>query len=135
MSKQTLEATQEGKELLAIEELSQQLEGYFRDIEHMRRENYLFESYFMRLEKDYAKNDEEDRKRNKDKKKEERRGAMHLTPEEKYEIAQQEAESLKETIEKGRVKSDAILETLRAILEETDMAIAEIRKDAYDFQR
>jgi len=42
---------------------------------------------------------------------------------------------LKETIEKGRIKSDAILETLRAILEETDMAIAEIRKDAYDFQR
>lgn len=135
MSKQTLEATQEGKELLAIEELSQQLEGYFRDIEHMRRQNYLFESYFMRLEKDYARNDEDDRKRNKDKKKEEKRGVMHLTPEEKYQIAQQEAESLKETIEKGRVKSDAILETLRAILEETDMAIAEIRKDAYDFQR
>ena len=70
MSKQTLEATQEGKELLAIEELSQQLEGYFRDIEHMRRENYLFESYFMRLEKDYTKNDEEDKRKNKDKKKE-----------------------------------------------------------------
>jgi len=27
------------------------------------------------------------------------------------------------------------LETLRAILEETDMAITEIRKDAFDFQR
>jgi hypothetical protein len=33
------------------------------------------------------------------------------------------------------VKSDAALETLKAILEETDMSIAEIRKDAYDFQR
>lgn len=51
MSKRELEATQEGKELLAIEELSQQLEGYFKDIEHLRRENYLFESYYMRLEK------------------------------------------------------------------------------------
>lgn len=101
----------------------------------MRRENYLFESYFMRLEKEYAKNEEEDRRRQKDKKKEEKKVALHLTPEEKYEIAQQEAEALKETIEKGRIKSDAILETLRAILEETDMAIAEIRKDAYDFQR
>jgi hypothetical protein len=38
-----------------------------------------------------------------------------LTPEEKYEIAQQEAEALKDTIEKGRIKSDAILETLRVI--------------------
>lgn len=32
-----------------------------------------------------------------------------LSPEEKYEIAQQEAEALKDTIEKGRIKSDAIL--------------------------
>jgi ABC-type Zn2+ transport system substrate-binding protein/surface adhesin len=110
------------------------LESYFKDIEHMRRENYLFESYFMRLEKEYAKNDEDDKKK-KDKKKEEKKVNLYLTPEEKYEIAQQEAEALKETIEKGRIKSDAILETLRAILEETDMAIAEIRKDAYDFQR
>jgi len=40
----------------------------------------------------------------------------NLTPEEKYEIAQQEAEALKDTIEKGRIKSDAILETLRVIV-------------------
>lgn len=110
------------------------MESYFKDIEHMRRENYLFESYFMRLEKEYAKNEDDDKKK-KDKKKEEKKVNLYLTPEEKYEIAQQEAEALKETIEKGRIKSDAILETLRAILEETDMAIAEIRKDAYDFQR
>lgn len=89
----------------------------------------------MRLEKEYAKSEEEDKRRQKDKKKEEKKVSLNLSPEEKYEIAQQEAEALKETIEKGRIKSDAILETLRAILEETDMAIAEIRKDAYDFQR
>lgn len=34
----------------------------------MRRENYLFDSYHSRLEKEYAKNDEDDKKR-KDKKK------------------------------------------------------------------
>ena len=38
---------------------------------------------------------------------------MTLTPEEKYQIAQQEAEALKDTIDKGKVKSAAILETLR----------------------
>jgi len=51
-----------------------------------------------------------------------------LTPEEKYEIAQSESDALKKNIEEGRIKSDSILETLRAILEETDMAITEIRK-------
>ena len=53
MSKRALEAMQEGKELLAIEELSQQLETYFKESEHLKRENFLFESYYMRLEKDY----------------------------------------------------------------------------------
>jgi uncharacterized membrane protein YkoI len=75
----------------------------------MRRENYLFESYFMRLEKEFASNEEEVRNKPKDKKKEEKKGNLYLSPEEKYEIAQQEAEALKETIEKGRIKSDAIL--------------------------
>lgn len=80
MSKRELQATQEGKELLAIEELSQQLEGYFKDIEHMRRENYLFESYFMRLEKEYANSEEDDKKKIKDKKKEEKKGSLYLSP-------------------------------------------------------
>jgi hypothetical protein len=44
-----------------------------------------------------------------------------------------ESEALKKNIDEGRIKSDGILETLRAILEETDMAITEIRKDAFDF--
>jgi len=56
-----------------------------------------------------------------------------LTCDEKYEIANLEAEALKKNIDEGRMKSDGILETLRAILEETDMAITEIRKDAFEF--
>ena len=60
---------------------------------------------------------------------------MLLTNEEKYDIAQFESEALKKNIDEGRIKSDSILETLRCILEETDMSITEIRKDAFDFQR
>ena len=36
-----------------------------------------------------------------------------LTNEEKYEIANFESEILKKNIDEGRIKSDAILETLR----------------------
>ena len=36
-----------------------------------------------------------------------------MSNEEKYEIANYEAEILKKNIEEGRIKSDAILETLR----------------------
>lgn len=60
---------------------------------------------------------------------------MELTKAEKYEIASFESEALKKNIDEGRIKSDSILETLRAILEETDMSITAIRKDAFEFQR
>jgi hypothetical protein len=42
---------------------------------------------------------------------------------------------LKKNIEDGRDKSESLLERLKAILEGTDMSIAEIRKEAFDFGR
>ena len=38
-------------------------------------------------------------------------------------------------IEDGRKKSEELLETLRAVLEETDLSIAEIKREAYEFKR
>ncbi len=58
-----------------------------------------------------------------------------LTPEQKYEIANAELETLKLSIESGRDCSEALLERLKAILEGTDLTIAEIRKEAFDFGR
>jgi hypothetical protein len=46
-----------------------------------------------------------------------------------------ELETLKNNIEEGREKSETLLERLKAILEGTDLAIAEIRKEAFDFGR
>jgi hypothetical protein len=42
---------------------------------------------------------------------------------------------LKENITEGRDKSETLLERLKAILEGTDLSIAEIRKEAFDFGR
>jgi hypothetical protein len=61
--------------------------------------------------------------------------ARKLTPEQKYEIANSELETLKTSIESGRECSEALLERLKAILEGTDLTIAEIRKEAFDFGR
>jgi hypothetical protein len=46
-----------------------------------------------------------------------------LSPEEKYDIATSESDALKQNIEQGKLQSDSILETLRAVLDETDMSI------------
>lgn len=58
-----------------------------------------------------------------------------LTPERKYDIASQELNTLKANIDEGRTKSETLLERLKAILEGTDISIAEIRKEAFDFGR
>ena len=42
---------------------------------------------------------------------------------------------MKANIEEGRDKSETLLERLKAILEGTDLSIAEIRKEAFDFGR
>jgi hypothetical protein len=60
---------------------------------------------------------------------------LKLTAEHKYEIANKELETLKDNIEEGREKSELLLERLKAILEGTDLSIAEIRKEAFDFGR
>ena len=60
---------------------------------------------------------------------------LKLTAEHKYEIANKELETLKTNIEEGREKSETLLERLKAILEGTDLSIAEIRKEAFEFGR
>lgn len=58
-----------------------------------------------------------------------------MNAEHKYHIANQELDELKRNIEEGREKSETLLERLKAILEGTDLSIAEIRKEAFDFGR
>lgn len=60
---------------------------------------------------------------------------MVLSAERKYDIASQELSTLKLNIDEGRTKSETLLERLKAILEGTDISIAEIRKEAFDFGR
>ena len=46
-----------------------------------------------------------------------------------------ELTALKANIDEGRTKSETLLERLKAILEGTDISIADIRKEAFDFGR
>ena len=49
--------------------------------------------------------------------KQQQREKWELTPDQKYDIANQELETLKSNIEEGREKSEELLERLKAILE------------------
>ena len=121
---------------LKIEELSSKLEAIEKDNEQIQRENQLFDSYILRKTKDDRRLEEDfDERGKKGKKKQMDPSKFKLTPEQKYEIANMELDTLKKNIEEGRDKSETLLERLKAILEGTDLSIAEIRKEAFDFGR
>ena len=118
-----------------VDELVQRLETMEKNNEQIKRENQLFESHLLRKSKENMPSDEETAKKWRELKQKGGDKALILTPEMKYEIASQELETLKANIEEGRDKSETLLERLKAILEGTDLSIAEIRKEAFDFGR
>jgi len=58
-----------------------------------------------------------------------------LTQEEKYRIANQEVDALNKDIEQTKRTSEQNLDILRALMEETDIRTAEVKRDAYEFRR
>lgn len=89
----------------------------------------------MRKSKEERRSDDDAKNAQKQKSRQLANNPQKLSPEQKYEIASQELETLKSNIEEGRDKSETLLERLKAILEGTDLSIAEIRKEAFDFGR
>lgn len=84
-------------------------------MEHIKRENLLFESYIIRNAKDIPKAEEIEEKKDKKKRDKNIEKKPVLTNEEKYQIANFECDALKKNIDEGRIKSDSILETLRVL--------------------
>eukprot|EP00933_Yihiella_yeosuensis_P058074 TRINITY_DN5828_c2_g2_i1.p1 TRINITY_DN5828_c2_g2~~TRINITY_DN5828_c2_g2_i1.p1 ORF type:complete len:387 (-),score=108.66 TRINITY_DN5828_c2_g2_i1:77-1150(-) len=58
-----------------------------------------------------------------------------LSLEEKFRIANQEAEALTKDIDQTTLTSEQNLDILRALMEETDIRTAEVKRDAYEFRR
>jgi hypothetical protein len=126
----------ENLEEMSLEELSQKLEAIGKDNEQITRENQLFESHILRRTKDDRRLDDDyDMDNNRKRKNKNKDRPVKLTAEQKYEIANAELETLRKNIDDGRDKSETLLERLKAILEGTDLSIAEIRKEAFDFGR
>merc|ERR1719159_1896053 len=58
-----------------------------------------------------------------------------LTLEEKDRIGRQEVDALNKDIEQTKRTSEQNLDILRALMEETDIRTAEVKRDAYEFRR
>lgn len=63
------------------------------------------------------------------------RNTAEATQEQKLEAANAVSDALRREVEETKRGADKLIDTLKAVLEETDIRIAELRKDAYEFKR
>eukprot|EP00741_Cyanophora_paradoxa_P004347 tig00000792_g4220.t1 len=108
--------------------------------EFLRRENEIFQDFLQSVAPQMANLvDEEEVKGTKKGRArshmEKKKQTPLLTTENKLDIAMHEIDEVREKIEKTKQNAEKLLDNLRAIMEETDIRIAEIKKDAYEFKR
>lgn len=117
--------TPESSELKQIEKLSVDLEELYKSLELLQRENIIFSSFIERKKKT----------KKFDLSPETLDFTNELLIEQKYEITMEEEEYLKKTIEEGKQKAEDMLTNLRAVLEETEISMKELKKEAAEFMR
>lgn len=110
-----------------------------RQNRYLQLENDLLETYAARCEDKLV--DETDEGNGKEEQETKasrlRRGRVQvtLTIEQKSNICNAELEEAKKQSSDLKTASERLIDTLRAVLEETDIRLAELRKDAYEFKR
>lgn len=62
-------------------------------------------------------------------------GTTLLTEEQKLDVVNSELDHINSVTDETRKSSEKIIDTLKAVIEETDMRIAELRKEAHEFKR
>lgn len=107
-----------------------QLEHLSREVDQLRLENSVLLSYNEKKTAELGV-DEDEKKRKKNK----RQSNLTLTADQKYEIANVVHEDLVAEIETHRKNSEKMIDNLRAVLEETEIRIGELKRDAYEFKR
>jgi hypothetical protein len=117
------------------EEVEAQLEELVRENERLKKENDLMESYLRRNSQSATGAEEEEQKGKKNARQRKQRQMQTLTMDQKNDIASAELEEVQKEVEETKRSSERLIDTLRAVLEETDIRIAELKKDAYEFKR
>lgn len=110
-----------------------------RQNRYLQLENDLLESYAARCEDKLVDGTDEGNGKEEQETKASRlrRGRVQvtLTIEQKSNICNAELEEAKKQSSDVKTASERLIDTLRAVLEETDIRLAELRKDAYEFKR
>ena len=135
-----------GYEYMSQDQLEDELKSIQSINDYLKKENELYQNYINRIIKknsnkiDLLENDEDPKEAEKKQKPRKRnqqqvQEVKILSLAEKHEIASSELEELKSSITEGQKKSEELLEWLKAVLDEIDINIAEIKREAHEFKR
>ena len=112
-------------------QLESNLEELGEEIIKLKLENSVYQKYYEKKKEELGPDEEEKKKGRRAKKS----VPTTLTLEQKYEISNVVHEDLQAETEVTRKNSEKIGDTLRAVLEETEIRIGELKRDAYEFKR
>lgn len=113
-----------------------QIEDIRREMEQVRAETSVFEQYYQERYKEVEAEEARRRASSSSKKQRSLRGVSNrLTANQKYEISNAVNESMLKEIEAKKKTSEKMVDTLRAVLEETEIRIGDLKRDAYEFKR
>ena len=99
-------------------------------VENMKLENSVVLKFIEKKTVELGA-EEEDKKKKKTRK----NFATVLTAPQKLEIASIVNEDLQHEIDSSAKNNEKMIDTLRAVLEETEIRIGELKRDAYEFKR
>ena len=112
-----------------------QVETLKQEIEQLKLETSVFMKYYEKKKAELNVEEEEKRRWRGNARQKRTNIPTTLTVDQKYEIATAVSEDLQAEIETHRKNSEKMIDTLRAVLEETEIRIGELKRNAYEFKR
>mmetsp|Transcript_35804 Transcript_35804/g.82925 ORF Transcript_35804/g.82925 Transcript_35804/m.82925 type:complete len:353 (-) Transcript_35804:181-1239(-) len=113
-----------------------QLDNLGRQIDGLDLENQVFEDWLkLRSDAELAAAEGHDSKGRGRQKHGRSKLPQKLAIEYKCDIANSQLEQKQKEMDETKKHSEKLIDTLKAVLEETDIRIAELKKDAYEFKR
>jgi len=110
------------------DEVAAQLEEVTQEVEGLELENSVLEG-FLRREQAAAQGTGAKKGRQK------AYDGPGLTPGQKCEVGTAQLEVAQREMDEAKKASEKLIDTLKAVLEETESRVAELKKDAYEFKR
>ena len=121
------------------QEVLEKLKELQRENALLEMENHMLTHHMNRVEL-FTEDGADDGKKSAQKGKNRMKGKRERVPQEltlaqKHDIATQEGEFVRASIDECKNISEKLVDDLRALLEEADIKIAEVSKDQYEFKR